>query len=120
MMLFALLMTNLYPWYLIPIVALLALELEPLGVAYAFAGALLGLAYYPAYVWAHFNTDKSLYQVHIFLAIFLTAPMVAFLLLETVRLVYGTNRKLQAASSKLQGDRVTSAACIGHKDESAD
>jgi hypothetical protein len=102
MMLFALLMTNLYPWYLIPIVALLAMELEALGLAYVFAGTLLGLAYYPAYVWAHFNTTKSLYQVHIFLAIFLTAPLVAFLLIEILRLLYGANAALQRRSHKLQ------------------
>lgn len=87
LILFALLMTNLYPWYLIPIVALLALELEPLGIAYVFAGTLLGLSYYPAYVWGHFNSGWEKYDVHLFLAVFLTAPMLAFLAAEVVRII---------------------------------
>lgn len=87
LMLFSLLMTNLYPWYLIPIVALLALDLEPLGLAYVFAGTLLGLCYYPAYVWGHFNSGWQKYDVHLFLAVFLTAPLLAFLAAESVRIV---------------------------------
>ena len=94
MMLFALLMTNLYPWYLIPIIALLAIELDGAGLAYIFAGSLLGLAYYPAYVWAHFNTDKTLFEVHLFLALFLTAPMIAYLIIETVRMIANAGRRL--------------------------
>ena len=62
-----------------------ALDLEPLGLAYVFAATALGLAYDPAYVWAHFNTDMPLYNVHLDLAMFLTAPMVAFLLVDVVR-----------------------------------
>jgi hypothetical protein len=89
LILFALLMTNLYPWYLIPIVALLALELEPLGIAYVFAGTLLGLCYYPLYVWGHFNSGWEKYEVHLFLAAFLTAPMLAFLAAELVRVMAG-------------------------------
>jgi hypothetical protein len=88
LILFSLLMTNLYPWYLIPIVALLAFELKPLGIAYIFAGTLLGLCYYPAYVWGHFNSGWPKLSVHLFLADFLTAPMVAFLLLEVARIAH--------------------------------
>jgi hypothetical protein len=87
LILFSLLMTNLYPWYLIPILALLALELEALGIAYVFVGTLLGLCYYPAYVWGHFNSGWERYDVHIFLAVFLTAPMLAFLAAEVVRII---------------------------------
>ena len=86
LILFALLMTNLYAWYLIPIVALLALELDPLGVAYTFAGTLLGLCYYPAYVWGHFNSGWAKTDVHLFLAVFLTAPLLAFLAVEVGRI----------------------------------
>jgi len=99
LILFALLMTNLYPWYLIPIIALFALEREALGSAFVFVATLLGLVYYPAYIWAHFNTDLPLFQVHLYLAIFLTAPMVAFLLIETVRIAFVANRR-RAASAK--------------------
>ena len=47
LMLFALLLTNLYPWYLIPIFAILALRPDRLGLTYLFAASALGLAYYP-------------------------------------------------------------------------
>jgi hypothetical protein len=87
MVLFTLLMTNFYPWYLIPIFALLALDLDALGLSYMLAATALGLAYYPAYVWAHFNTEMPLYNVHLYLAIFLTAPMLAFLALDMWRIV---------------------------------
>lgn len=93
LILFSLLMTNLYPWYLIPIVALLAIELEPLGIAYVFAGTLLGLCYYPAYVWGHFNSGMPRFEVHLFLAAFLTAPMLAFLVLEVARVAWGAIRR---------------------------
>jgi hypothetical protein len=94
LILFSLLMTNLYGWYLIPIVALLALELDPLGIAYTFAGTLLGLCYYPAYVWGHFNSGWSKTDVHLFLAVFLTAPLLAFLVVELVRIaVIAWNRR---------------------------
>jgi len=86
LILFALLMTNLYAWYVIPIIALLAMDLDPLGIAYAFAGTLLGLCYYPAYVWGHFNSGWPKTDVHLFLAAFLTAPLVAFLVIEAVRI----------------------------------
>ncbi len=100
LILFALLMTNLYPWYLIPIIALFALEREALGNAFVFVATLLGLVYYPAYVWAHFNTELPLFQVHLYLAIFLTAPMIAFLLIEPVRIAIAANR--QRSNNKSQ------------------
>jgi hypothetical protein len=103
LILFALLMTNLYPWYLIPIFALLALELEPLGIAYLFAGTLLGLCYYPAYVWGHFNSGWEKYDVHLFLAVFLTAPMLAFLAAELVRVAATARRRPAPATANGHG-----------------
>ena len=79
LMLFALLMTNLYPWYLIPIFAVLALKPDRLRLSYLFVATGLGLAYYPMYVYAHFDTVWPIFQVHLFLALFVTLPMVAFL-----------------------------------------
>lgn len=84
LMLFALLATNLYPWYLIPIVAVLALQPDRRRLVYLFVATALGLAYYPAYVYAHFDTTWPIFQVHLFLAPFLTWPMVAFLVAEAV------------------------------------
>ena len=85
LMLGALLLTNLYPWYLIPIFAALALKPDRLGLVYMFAATALGLVYYPMYVYAHFNTDWPIFRVHLFLALFLTVPMVAFLVCEVCR-----------------------------------
>jgi hypothetical protein len=82
LMLFSLLLTNLYPWYLIPIVAMLALGQVRRGLAYLFAGTTLGLAYYPAYVYARFGSGWDELTLHLFLALFLTVPMLIFLIVE--------------------------------------
>jgi hypothetical protein len=81
-LLFIVMMTLLYPWYLIPAVALLALRPRPLGLAYLFVATGLGLAYYPFYVWARFNSGYDVYERHLFLALFITVPILAFLALE--------------------------------------
>ena len=83
---FTLLLTNFYPWYLIPLVALLALRHDRLGLGYLFTATALGLAYYPAYVFARFESGWPGVTVHLFLALFLTVPMLAFLAAEFGRL----------------------------------
>jgi hypothetical protein len=80
LMLFSLLLTNLYPWYLIPIVAILALRRGRLGLTYVFVGTTLGLAYYPAYVYARFGSGWDELTLHLFLALFLTVPMLIYLI----------------------------------------
>lgn len=85
LMLGALLLTNLYPWYLIPIFAALTLKPDRLRLGYLFAATALGLVYYPMYVYAHFNTDWPIFRVHLFLALFLTLPMVTLLAYEVCR-----------------------------------
>jgi hypothetical protein len=97
MMLFCLLLTNLYGWYLIPIFAVLALRRTNLGTAYLFIATLLGLAYYPAYVYGHFNTGWEKFHVHLFLSIFLTVPIVVYL---TAELGLGTYRTLVRSRAK--------------------
>jgi hypothetical protein len=89
LILFSLLLTNLYPWYLIPVFALLALRRDALGTAYLFVATALGLAYYPMYVWAHFNSGWEKFHVHLFLSIFLTVPMLVYLLTEAGRWATG-------------------------------
>ena len=84
-MLFSLLLTNLYPWYLIPLVAILALRHDRLGLGYLFVATALGLAYYPAYVFARFDSGWPGLTIHLFLALFLSAPMLAFLAAEVGR-----------------------------------
>jgi hypothetical protein len=85
LLLIALLLTNFYPWYLIPVIALLALRHDALGWAFLATITALGLAYYPVYVWIWFNVDPPVLQGHLFLARFLTLPVVLYLALQPVR-----------------------------------
>ena len=87
LMLFSLLLTNLYPWYLIPIVACLALWQSRRGLGYVFVGTTLGLAYYPAYVYARFGSGWDELTIHLFLALFLTVPMLIYLIAEAAGFV---------------------------------
>jgi hypothetical protein len=82
LMLFSLFVTNLYAWYLIPIVACVALWQTRRGLAYVFVGTTLALAYYPAYVYARFGSGWDELTIHLFLALFLTVPMLIYLLAE--------------------------------------
>lgn len=72
--------TNLYPWYLIPVIALFALRPDRVSMWYVVGATALGLAYYPMFVYAHFNTGWSRFEVHQFLALFLTLPILLYLL----------------------------------------
>jgi hypothetical protein len=88
LMLFSLLLTNLYPWYLIAIIASLALWQSRRGLSYVFVGTALGLAYYPAYVYARFGSDWEELHIHLFLALFLTVPMLIYLIAEAGGFVF--------------------------------
>jgi hypothetical protein len=88
LMLFSLLLTNLFPWYLIPIVASLALWQSRRGLSYVFIGTALGLAYYPAYVYARFGSGWDELTLHLFLALFLTVPMLIYLIAEAGGFVF--------------------------------
>jgi hypothetical protein len=70
--------TNLYPWYLIPVIALFALRPDRVSMWYVVGATALGLAYYPMFVYAHFNTGWSRFEVHQFLALFLTVPILLY------------------------------------------
>jgi hypothetical protein len=93
LMLFSLLVTNLYPWYLIPIVASLALWQSRRGLSYVFVGTALGLAYYPAYVYARFGSGWEELHLHLFLALFLTVPMLIYLIAEASGFVFQLRRR---------------------------
>jgi hypothetical protein len=99
LMLFSLLLTNLYPWYLIPIVACVALWQSRRGLGYVFVGTTLGLAYYPAYVYARFGSGWDELNIHLFLALFLTVPMLIYLLAEVGGFV------TQLANRRLRNDQ---------------
>ena len=85
LLLLLLLLTNLYPWYLIPVIAVALLRPDRLQLTYMFVATALGLVYYPMYVYGHFNTGWTRFEVHLFLALFLTAPMLLFLLARVVQ-----------------------------------
>lgn len=85
LLLLFLLMTNLYAWYLIPIFALLALHPDRLSKIYITVATALGLFYYPMYVYAHFNTLWTRFEVHLFLSLFLTVPIMIYLAARIVR-----------------------------------
>lgn len=80
LLLLFLLMTNLYPWYLIPVIALLALHPDRLGRIYIGVATVLGLVYYPMFIYGHYNSGWTRFQIHLFLALFLTVPIVVYLL----------------------------------------
>lgn len=84
LLLLLLLTTNLYAWYLIPVIAMFALRRDWLASVYVVVASLLGLAYYPMYVYAHFNTEWERFQVHLFLSLFLTVPIVLYLLVRAM------------------------------------
>jgi hypothetical protein len=60
--------------------SLLALRIDRTALAYVTIASTAALAYYPLYVYAHFSTNWTRYDVHRFLAIFLTIPAVLFLI----------------------------------------
>ena len=107
LMLFSLLLTNLYPWYLIPIVASVALWPSRRGLGYVFVGTTLGLAYYPAYVYARFGSGWEELTIHLFLALFLTVPMLIYLIAEAGGFVIRLPGRIRRT-----GDPLPSAATV--------
>ena len=77
-LLFLILLSLLYPWYLITVVALLALKRDPINVAYLFVMTTLGLVYYTAYVWAWFGSGLDRLHRHLYLSMFLMIPIFAY------------------------------------------
>ena len=80
-LLFLLFVTLLYPWYLIPAIAVIGITATRLELGYMAMATTLGLLYYPFYVWAHFASGLSLFHRHLFLSLFLTVPLVVYLVL---------------------------------------
>jgi hypothetical protein len=85
---FLLLLSLLYPWYLVAVIPLLVIRGSPPAIAYLLVATMIGLAYYPAYVWAWHGSGYARLERHLFLAIFLTLPILAYFLvrlIETLR-----------------------------------
>ena len=82
----------------IPIVATVALWRNRLGLGYVFVGTTLGLAYYPAYVYARFGSGWDELTLHLFLALFLTVPMLIYLITSVSGFVFRfPSRKISTA-----------------------
>lgn len=82
LLLFTLLLTLLYPWYLVPLFALFALRHDRQHLFGLFAVTTLGLAYYPFFIWAWGESGLPAFALHRFLACFLTLPLGAFLAVQ--------------------------------------
>jgi hypothetical protein len=102
-LLFLLFLTLLYPWYLIPVVAVVGLTRTRLDLAYVAVATTLGLLYYPFYVWAHFSSDLPVFRVHLFLSLFVTLPIVVYLALQVVGALHGHRVDLSATSEQSGG-----------------
>jgi hypothetical protein len=88
LMLGFLLVSPLQPWYLLPLVALIALRRDRLRWIYLLAATLLGLLYYPAGIWAWTASGFSYATIIAFQALLLAAPMMCYLgaqLAQTLR-----------------------------------
>jgi hypothetical protein len=79
MLLVLLCATNLYGWYLIPVIALVLLRRDRLPWCYVGVATLLGLVYYPVFVWVHFEREGIYLHRHLILSLFLTVPILAYL-----------------------------------------
>ncbi len=106
LLLLLLLGTNLYGWYLIPVFALLTLRIDRLGFGYIVLATMTGLAYYPMYVYGHFTSDWNRFEVHQFLALFLTLPILLYL---SARLIEAFAHRRRAGIQAGEAPRATRA-----------
>jgi hypothetical protein len=80
LLLLYLLVSSLFPWYLVPVIALLALDDEAGGRAYVLIASTLALLSYPFVVWALTAAGLSQFQMLLWLTLFLTWPAVVYVL----------------------------------------
>jgi hypothetical protein len=106
-LLFVALLTLLYPWYLIPAIALLALRRGALPLGYLFVATGLGLAYYPIGVWARFHSGWPIFERHLFVSLFITVPMIGFLALE-----FGSWIARRYSAGRGRGGRTSSSSSV--------
>ena len=108
LLLFFLFVSSLFPWYLTPVIALLALKRSQKDSIYLLLGTLLGVLNAPLSIWAWFNSGFIPFQVHLFQALFLTLPIVLLILpallgsLKTIRLMESSFVKPQIVPTKVQ------------------
>jgi hypothetical protein len=79
LLMFNLLLTTFYPWYLIPVIAILALKRDKVRLAYLFSASTLSLALGPVGIWAWFEAKLALLGIHLFGITFNSVPALLFL-----------------------------------------
>jgi hypothetical protein len=80
LMIFFMLLGALNPWYLIPLIALLALRPDRQALAYVVVATALGLVIYQVDIWARFESGLPLMRRHLLGLFFLPLPMIGLLL----------------------------------------
>jgi hypothetical protein len=73
---------SIQPWYLIPVIALLALKYDSIGFSYLCLASALGLLIYLIDVWARFGSGLQFAQRHLLGTLLLNIPILGFLGLE--------------------------------------
>ena len=73
---------SMFPWYLLPILALLCLQLDSRTLIYLILATLFGLIYSPLETWGYFNSPLAGHgvQVNLLLAMILAFPLVLWML----------------------------------------
>jgi hypothetical protein len=118
LLLFYLFVSSLHPWYLIPVIGLLALDHDRRDLGYLFAASALGLLVFPFDVWARFNSGWPWPAVKTFLALFITAPMLTFVAAEMWRLRTGAATSSEHSTARINKHppRATVGAEAGRRD----
>ncbi|MHB0857082.1 MAG: glycosyltransferase 87 family protein [Anaerolineae bacterium] len=99
------LLSSLFPWYVIPVFALIAWRGTASLWAFSIVYALLGLAYYPASIWAWAQQAWTQPRIHMFQALLLAAPILAFVLGRMVYVAYRANYSFTSDETQEQTAR---------------
>ena len=96
---------SMFPWYLLPILALLCLQLDRKTLIYLIVASLLGLIYSPLETWGSFNSPMAGhgFQVNLLLAFFLALPLMLWMLSALGKPVFAgqTTRARRAVAVKV-------------------
>lgn len=97
-LLFAVLVSLLTPWYLIPALALIALKRNKAELGYLLVASTLGLVFNTLSVWAWFNSGWIPFQIHLFQGLLLAAPVLGLFLVEITLYVRRDMRRSSRAA----------------------
>jgi hypothetical protein len=85
LLLFVLLVSSFFAWYLIPVMALLVLRSDRISRVYLYWATLFGLIFYTFSVWAWFNSGLTPFQVRSYAAMYTVLPVIGFILFQWQR-----------------------------------